>query len=152
MFFCVHLLVDQPQTGASGVVHQGRRHGPFITYKITPCWVTLLQPVRRAAMLGQPSSLRSHWSPPLPHQQTWVELSTFHHGALPFRPLLTAEKTPPPFPCLNILPGHSNSDVPRFSLYNQLSVCAPAKSAMPRLYLPLYVLLFSAHDLLSVWE
>jgi hypothetical protein len=26
-----------------------------------PCWVTLLQPARRAAMLGQPSSLRPLW-------------------------------------------------------------------------------------------
>ena len=33
----------------------GGRHGLSITYKITPCWVTLLQPARRAAMLGQPS-------------------------------------------------------------------------------------------------
>jgi hypothetical protein len=52
----------QPQTGASGVIRQGRRHGPSITYKITPCWVTLLQPARRAAVLGQPSSLRPYWS------------------------------------------------------------------------------------------
>jgi hypothetical protein len=28
--FCVHLVIDQPQTGASGVVRQGRRHGPSI--------------------------------------------------------------------------------------------------------------------------
>jgi hypothetical protein len=42
--FCVHLIIDQPQTGASGVVCQGRRHGPSIKYKITPCWVTILQP------------------------------------------------------------------------------------------------------------
>jgi hypothetical protein len=25
--FCVHLVINQPQTGASGVVRQGRRHG-----------------------------------------------------------------------------------------------------------------------------
>jgi hypothetical protein len=56
--FFVHLVIDKPQTGASGVVRQGMRHGPSITYKIT---VTLLQPARRAAVLGQPSSLRSHW-------------------------------------------------------------------------------------------
>jgi hypothetical protein len=37
--FCVHLVLDLPQTGASGVVRHGRRHGPSITYKITPCWV-----------------------------------------------------------------------------------------------------------------
>jgi hypothetical protein len=41
---------------------QGGQHGPSIRYKITPCWVTLLQPTRRAAVLGQPSSLRPHWS------------------------------------------------------------------------------------------
>jgi hypothetical protein len=40
---------------------QGMRNGPFITYKITRCWVTLLQSARRAAVLGQPSSLRPHW-------------------------------------------------------------------------------------------
>ncbi len=44
--------------GASGVVRQGRRHGPSIAYKITPCWITLLQPARRAAVLGQLSGLR----------------------------------------------------------------------------------------------
>ncbi len=43
------------------VVRQGRRHGLSITYKITPDWVTLLQPRRRAVGLGQPSSLRHHW-------------------------------------------------------------------------------------------
>jgi hypothetical protein len=35
--------------------------GPSITYKITPCCVTLLQPTRRAAVLDQPSILRSLW-------------------------------------------------------------------------------------------
>ncbi len=45
------------------VDHQGRRRGPSIMYKITPFWVTpLLQPARRAAVLGQPSSLRPHSS------------------------------------------------------------------------------------------
>ncbi len=33
-----------------------------ITYNITICWVTLLQPSRRAALLGQLSSHRSNWS------------------------------------------------------------------------------------------
>jgi hypothetical protein len=28
MVFCAHFVIDQPQTGASGVVGQGRRHGP----------------------------------------------------------------------------------------------------------------------------
>jgi hypothetical protein len=56
--FCVNLVIDQPQTGASGVVRQGRRHGPSITYKITSCLGTLLQPARRAAVLDWPSSLR----------------------------------------------------------------------------------------------
>jgi hypothetical protein len=46
--------VDQPQTVASGVVFQGWRHGMSITYKMTPCWVTLLQPARRVDVLGQP--------------------------------------------------------------------------------------------------
>ncbi len=56
--FCVNLVVDRSPTSPSGVVRNGRRHGPSITYKITPCWVTLLQPARRAAMLGQSSI---HW-------------------------------------------------------------------------------------------
>jgi hypothetical protein len=48
------------------VVDQGRRHGPSITYIITPCWFTLLQPARRAAVLGQLSSLRPQWAEPIP--------------------------------------------------------------------------------------
>ncbi len=59
--FCVHMVIDQHQTGASDVVHQGRRHGPSIRYKIAPCWDTLNQPARRAAVLGQPSSLASNY-------------------------------------------------------------------------------------------
>ncbi len=54
----------QPRTGASGVFRQGTRHGPSITYKITPCWVTLLQQARRAAVLDQPSCLRPPCSRP----------------------------------------------------------------------------------------
>ena len=43
------------------VVWSGQaRHGQSITYKITPRWVTLLQPARRDAVLGHPSSLRPH--------------------------------------------------------------------------------------------
>ncbi len=61
-FLCTFSIVDQPQTGASGVACQGRRHGPSITYKITPCWIPFLQPARRAAVLGQSSGLRPHWS------------------------------------------------------------------------------------------
>ncbi len=32
---CTFSNTSQPQAGASGVVRQGRRHGPSITYKIT---------------------------------------------------------------------------------------------------------------------
>ncbi len=39
--FCVPLFIDSPQTGASGVVRQGRRYGPFITFKITSWWAVL---------------------------------------------------------------------------------------------------------------
>jgi hypothetical protein len=35
-----------------------KRYGPSLTNKITPWWVTLLQPARLAAVLGQPSSFR----------------------------------------------------------------------------------------------
>ncbi len=45
-------------------VRAGRLHGPSITYKNKPCWVTLLQSARRAAVLDQPSSLRPHWIGP----------------------------------------------------------------------------------------
>jgi hypothetical protein len=65
--FCVHSVIDQPQTVTSSVVPQGRRHGPSITYRITPCSSTLLQPVRRAVVLGQPSSQR----PPPPYRQSF---------------------------------------------------------------------------------
>ena len=42
--FCVHLVIDQPQTGASGVVRQGAGGMDRTSRtKITPCWVTLLQ-------------------------------------------------------------------------------------------------------------
>ncbi len=44
------------------MVRQGRRHGPSIMHKITPCWVNLHQPARRAAVLGRASSLRSSLS------------------------------------------------------------------------------------------
>ncbi len=60
--FCVHLVIDQTQTGASGLVRQGRRHGPSITYKIT---YTLLghSPAtsQGSTVLGQPSSRRPLW-------------------------------------------------------------------------------------------
>ncbi len=62
---CIHLVIEQPQTAASDVVRQGRRYGPSITYKITPCWVTLRKRARRpAAVLDQPSSLRPHFIDP----------------------------------------------------------------------------------------
>jgi hypothetical protein len=50
-------------TSASGTVRQGRWHGPSITYsaKSRPVGITLLQPTRRAAVLGQPSSLLPRW-------------------------------------------------------------------------------------------
>jgi hypothetical protein len=60
MVFYVHLVFDQPQTRTSGVVRHGRRHGPSITYKITPCWVTLLQPARQAS--PQPNT-QHPWAP-----------------------------------------------------------------------------------------
>ncbi len=44
------------------------------------------------------------------------------------------------FPCLNILPGHSNSDVPRSSLSSQILVCAPVQRARPELSLSYFSL------------
>ncbi len=46
--FCVHLVLDQPQTGSSGVVrvHPVKNH------------TLLVQAAGKAAVLAQPSSLR----------------------------------------------------------------------------------------------
>jgi hypothetical protein len=67
-------VIYQPQTGTSGVVRQGRRHGPSIRTKSHPllCWVTLLQPAWRAAVLCQPSSLLPRWLT-LPLMHTYFE-------------------------------------------------------------------------------
>jgi hypothetical protein len=58
VFLCTIRNIDQTQTGASGEVRQGKQHGQSITYKITSCWVTLLQQARRAAVLDRPYRLR----------------------------------------------------------------------------------------------
>jgi hypothetical protein len=58
---CVHSVIDQPQTGTSGVVHQSKRNGLSIMHKITPCWIILLLPARWGAVLGQPSRLQPLW-------------------------------------------------------------------------------------------
>ncbi len=47
------------------------------------------------------------------------------------------------FPCLNILPGHSNSDVPKSSLSSKNTVRTPAERYRPGPSLPLSVLLLS---------
>ncbi len=60
MVFSVHLVRDQPLTRPSAVVRQCRQHGPSIKYKITPCWNTPTAS-QTAPVLGQPSSLRSHY-------------------------------------------------------------------------------------------
>ncbi len=62
--FCVHSVIDQPPTGTSGVARQGRRHGPSITYKITPsCQLDHSPPASQAGhRVGQALySLRPHW-------------------------------------------------------------------------------------------
>ncbi len=43
---------------------KGRRYGPSYHVQKHTCRVTLLQPARRADVLGQPSSLRLHWYVP----------------------------------------------------------------------------------------
>ncbi len=53
------------QTRASYTVRQGRRHRSSITTQISSGCVALLQPVRRASVLGHLSSLRLHWSQPM---------------------------------------------------------------------------------------
>ncbi len=49
-WICQKLAPEQLQTRSSSTVRQGRRHEPSINYKITPCWVTLLQSARRTAV------------------------------------------------------------------------------------------------------
>ncbi len=57
--FCTFSNTSAPDRGKWWCGPSGQAAwGPSITYKITPCCVTLLQPARRAAVLGQPSSLR----------------------------------------------------------------------------------------------
>ncbi len=57
-WICQKLAAEQLQC-LSG--NEGRRHGPSITTQISPCWVTLLQPDRRASVMGHLSSLWRHW-------------------------------------------------------------------------------------------
>ncbi len=47
----------------------GRQNGPSITYKITPCWVTLLQQARGTPCWASPLALSLNVSsnPPYPH-------------------------------------------------------------------------------------
>jgi hypothetical protein len=45
---------------ATGTVRKRQAVRP-VHHNNTSCLVTLLQPARRAAMLGQPSNLRTHW-------------------------------------------------------------------------------------------
>ncbi len=70
---CVHLLFNssykfsqlaawQLLSGQPIRYGKSRRYGPSIMYKITPAGsLSLLQPARRAAVLGQPFILRPHW-------------------------------------------------------------------------------------------
>ncbi len=54
------LAAEQLQNKTSGIVRQGRRHGPSITAQISSGWVTLLQPARRASVSGHLSRLLPH--------------------------------------------------------------------------------------------
>ncbi len=54
-FYCRLLTFNYP------LLHSSFSYSPRSIVCIT-CWVTLLQPARRAAELGQPSSLRPHSS------------------------------------------------------------------------------------------
>ncbi len=70
--FCVHSVLEyqqqqldlsEPRSWAAPDKVQrygasGQAAWTVLHVKITPCWVILLQPARRAAVLGQPSSLR----------------------------------------------------------------------------------------------
>jgi hypothetical protein len=106
------LAAEQPQTGANGMVRLGRRLGLSITYKITNCWVTLLQPARRAAVLDQPSSIRPHL--------------TYSHKSGTYWPML--RKSHNPCSCLGSGRELVMTGIPHMSLYYILykRICSDA--------------------------
>ncbi len=84
-------LNSELQTRASGAVRQKRRHGPYISLQISPGWVTLLKPARRASILGHLSSLRPHWFAKL--------LATLSTPFFVLKHLSSADKHGGPFQC-----------------------------------------------------
>jgi hypothetical protein len=58
-WICQEIAAEQLQTTFC-TASQGRWHGPSFTAQISPGWVTLFQPARRASVLGHLSSLRLH--------------------------------------------------------------------------------------------
>ncbi len=84
IFFFISAVADASSWAAQD---RGKRCGPSIKYKITPCWVILLQPANRTAVLGQPSSLRPHclkdWSKKDPNvpksRRAWICFKKGHY-------------------------------------------------------------------------
>ncbi len=68
---------------ASGMIQKRQAVRPVYQ----TCWVTLLQPARRAAVLGQPSSLRPHWFS-LKH---WPGTETFACSCTPTHSRIAAQ-------------------------------------------------------------
>ncbi len=60
--FCVHLVIEQPRTGAKSCVVCQVREAAWAVHHVQK---HTLQPARRAAVLDQPSSLRPHCIDPL---------------------------------------------------------------------------------------
>ncbi len=78
--FCVHSVSDQPQTGTSGVVRQGRRHGPRPSCTNAhpagslsssqpggpPCWASLSVHSRSSKIFFRASGGEGGWTTCLP--------------------------------------------------------------------------------------
>jgi hypothetical protein len=59
---------------ATGTVRKGQAVRPVLLRQNHTCWVTLLQTARRAAVLGQPYSLRLHCAnPPSPAEAEFLD-------------------------------------------------------------------------------
>jgi hypothetical protein len=65
------LNIPSAATKATGTVRKRQAVRPAHHIQNHTCWVTLLQKARRAAVLGQLSSLRPHWSSQL--DEVWCD-------------------------------------------------------------------------------
>ncbi len=90
--FCVHLVIYQqlqqlrspdsrswaaPEPGQAFFCSSGQSTWTVVRCKNTSCWVTLLEPAGRAAVLGQPCSLRPYCC-----TVTWILTQSTHRVAM----------------------------------------------------------------------